>query len=124
MKKISRAVLLGISLLSSTQAQNSLPHETPNQHSTTYFERFARELILHQLDADHARAAAQDAERREAHYRERQFIDKVDQFVGSWSRFVSLYNDRKAFDIKAAKEVSKAFHELESSGDWPKIDRK
>ncbi len=87
-------------------------------------DAFAREILLRQLETQRAQVEAETAARREAEYRERQFIDKVNRFVGVWSRFVAAYNERKAFDFKSAKELSKAFHELETSGDWPRFDRK
>ena len=105
-------------------AQNTLSNRAPAPNSADAFDRFTRELMLQQLEADRARAAAGVAQRREAQYRERQFMDKVNKFVRTWSRFALLYNERKAFDIKTAKELSKAFHELENSGDWPALDRK
>jgi len=80
--------------------------------------------MLLQAEVGHDKVAAEVAKRREAQYRESQFVNKVDKFVGTWSRFARLYNERKAFDIKTAKELSKAFHELERSGDWPILDRK
>jgi hypothetical protein len=124
MNKISRAVLLGIFVAGSTLAQDTLSGRAPNQNSSASIERFKYELILHQLEADHAQAPVEVAKRREAQYRERQFVDRLNKFVRTWSRFVSLYNERKAFDIKTAKELSKAFHELENCGDWPVLDRK
>jgi hypothetical protein len=32
---------------------------------------------------------------------------------------VSRLNEKQTFDVKLAKKVAKAFHELESSDGWP-----
>ncbi len=124
MKKFSPALFLGIGLAGFTLAQTPVPNRAPNRESTGSFERFTRELLLRELEAHQPQVEAAVAKRRDAESRERHFIDKMNRIVGTWSRFVSLYNERKVFDVKAARELSRAFHELESSGDWPKLDAK
>lgn len=82
-----------------------------------------RELAMRQIDGQRAAIEAEAAKRNEAQYRERQFTQKVDRFVRAWGEFVRAY-DKRAFDYKVARKVSKAFHEIESSGYWPTPDRK
>jgi hypothetical protein len=64
------------------------------------------------------------AQRRESQYREKLFVEKTNKFVQLWSQFAIEYNQKSAFNFKVAKEISKAFRELESSEGWPKVDRK
>jgi hypothetical protein len=47
------------------------------------------------------------------------FLEKANKFIQRWKRFATQYNEKNVFDVKAASEASKAFHELENSGDWP-----
>jgi hypothetical protein len=42
------------------------------------------------------------------------------EFIASWTALVCEYNKKGTFNVKKAKEVSKAFHDLEKSGGWPK----
>ena len=64
MNKIGRAVLLGIFVAGSTLAQDTLSGRAPNQNSSASFEQVKYELILHQLEADHAPATVEVAKRR------------------------------------------------------------
>ncbi len=88
-------------------------------------DRFARERALFEFEMQPARQVkVEQAARREAQSRERQFVEKLNNFVEAWRRFSVSYNERGAFDLKAAKALSKMFHELESSGVWPRSNRK
>lgn len=87
-------------------------------------DAFTREVILRQFETQHAQDEAEVTGRRDAQYRERQFIARMNRFVLVWSRFVAAYNDRNTFDLKSAKELSKAFHELENGGNWPRPGQK
>lgn len=124
MMNISHALLLGIGLTGSTLAQAPVPNRAPDGESTGSFECFTRELFLRGFETHQAQIEAEVAKPHDAEYRERHLIDKMNKIAGAWDQFVSLYNDRRVFDMKAAKELSKAFHELETSGYWPKPERK
>jgi siroheme synthase (precorrin-2 oxidase/ferrochelatase) len=76
-----------------------------------------RELLLREMES--APAAAEVAERRRAESREREFVDKANRFARLWTQFATEYNQRKTFNVKTARELSKAFRELEQEG-WPK----
>jgi len=68
------------------------------------------------LDPDGKQKKAQAARESEAAM---EFYSKARQFVELWQTFASELNDKKTFNAKLAKEVSKAFHELEKSDGWP-----
>ncbi len=36
-----------------------------------------------------------------------------------WNELANEMNEGKIFDVKKAKELSKRFHQLENSGEWP-----
>lgn len=61
----------------------------------------------------------QSTARKEADARLREFYTKAEHFVALWGSLAHELNDRKTFDAKLAKQVSKAFHDLEKSDGWP-----
>jgi hypothetical protein len=111
MKNFLQLAVVAIGMLGCTAAQN-LP-----------LDRRTRELMLHDLENQPARATAEAAERRAARYREQQFIEKVNRFVQLWAVFAREYNEKGTFNVKAARETSKAFHDVEHSEDWPRLAR-
>jgi hypothetical protein len=48
-----------------------------------------------------------------------EFYSKAKHFVDLWRAFAAELNEKKVFDAKLAKKVSKAFHDLEKSDGWP-----
>lgn len=82
-----------------------------------------REFLLQQFERRQEPAASEAAARRDAQYRERQFVETANRFVELWRRFARDYNERKALNIKVVREMSKAFRDLENSEDWPKSRR-
>jgi hypothetical protein len=61
----------------------------------------------------------QAAERRETDEKFREFYSKAQHFVTLWKELTVAMNDQKTFNVKLAKQVSKAFHDLEKSEGWP-----
>jgi hypothetical protein len=66
------------------------------------------------------KAEQQLAEHKAAQQKEQQFWMKTEKFISSWTALAREYNDKGTFNVKRAKEVSKAFHDLEKSEGWPK----
>jgi hypothetical protein len=48
-----------------------------------------------------------------------EFYAKAKQFVDLWEMFAAELNHKKTFNAKLAKQISKAFHDLEKSDGWP-----
>jgi hypothetical protein len=101
MKKLSRWMALGVCLLGLAGAQNPLPWRAPDSQPP--------------MAPD-----AGNAQRLEMEFRERQFVERANRFAKLWTQFALEYNQRKAIDIKTARAVSKAFHELERGEGWPR----
>ena len=57
--------------------------------------------------------------RKQAEAQIREFYTKAHRFVELWRSFAEDLNSQKTFNAKLAKEVSKAFHDLEKSDGWP-----
>ncbi len=83
-------------------------------------ESMSRDFLMQEFEVGKTEAQYAAAERRDAKLRERQFMEKVRQFITKWDQFASEYNHKGAFNIKAARDMSKAFHELEHTDGWPK----
>jgi len=77
-----------------------------------------RERRLMAQGDDSPQATREAAARREADYQQRVFYTKAKKFVDLWRHFTMEMNDRQTFNVKLAKEVSKAFHDLEKSDGW------
>jgi hypothetical protein len=120
MKKLSSSLLLGSFFISSAVAQSS----NLDRNASERLNHITHEFILRQLTDQPTRAETEAAKRREAEYRENQFIEKTSAFVQLWSQFATEYNEKGAFNLKLAQEISKAFHELERSEGWQKVDRR
>ena len=76
-----------------------------------------------QEDAFEKWAFDKEAPKRAASAKEqeavREFYSKAKRFVELWQALAAELNGKKTFNAKLAKEVSKAFHELEKSDGWP-----
>jgi len=68
------------------------------------------------LDPDGRQKKAEAARESQAAM---EFYSKARQFVQLWQTFAAELNEKKTFNAKLAKEVSKAFHDLEKSDGWP-----
>ena len=65
-----------------------------------------------------------DADKRKAETAQQamanlEFYAKAKQFVDLWETFAAELNSKKTFNAKLAKQISKAFHDLEKSDGWP-----
>jgi len=59
---------------------------------------------------------------RRARREEEQFFLKVEKFVQMGTAFAREYNEKGTFNVKNAREVSRAFHNLEKTEGWPRKD--
>lgn len=58
------------------------------------------------------------AEKREAAYEERQFVDKFNHLLDVLQDFAKRYNEGHTLDLKKVRAVKKAWRELEKSDKW------
>ena len=70
------------------------------------------------LDANEERAQ-HTAEKQAEAYARLVFSQKANKFVALWEDFAARVNEHQTVDVKLAKKLSKAFHELETSDGWP-----
>ena len=53
-------------------------------------------------------------------FSERQLHDRMNRVAEVWRGLVDEFNNKRAFNVQKARELSKAFRELEHSDSWPK----
>jgi hypothetical protein len=116
MKNFIPSVLLGICVLGIATAQSRTPFEETRQQAV---DMLVREWRFRELTSRSSQKGIEEAKQREAQSRERLFLEKANKFIQRWKRFATEYNEKNVFDLKAAREASNAFHELENSGEWP-----
>lgn len=112
--------VLAVSILFSSQIfwaqapplspQQPIPveQETKRRAHQEAFEQWALDPDAQQKAAS-AKEAAATAE----------FYSKARHFVDLWQALAAELNDRRTFNVKLAKQVSKAFHDMEKSDGWP-----
>jgi hypothetical protein len=101
---------------SGATAQSPKPNQCP-QVGRTY------QRLLPTADTPTV-AEQQLAQHKAAQQKEQQFWMKTEKFIDSWTALAREYNDKGTFNVKRAKEVSKAFHDLEKSEGWPQTDHR
>ena len=65
----------------------------------------------------------QSEQRSSPQEKQQQFRLKTEKFIDAWTALVTEYNEKGSFNMKKAKQVSKAFHNLEKCEGWPKAER-
>jgi len=112
-------LLLSSFLLGTTSAQSPHPNlsQRPDAIQRLYWESLSNAGWRNQTSTQ-----TEMATRMEAQGKEREFLQKADKFVQAWRVLTREYNQKGGFNVKKAKEVSKAFHDLEKSEGWPKSD--
>jgi hypothetical protein len=116
MKRFVPSILLSVCAFGIAAAQSRTPFEASRQQAA---DALIREWSFGELTNQSGQQASEEAKRRDAEFRERSFVEKANKFIHHWKRFATKYNEKGVFDVKAAREVSKAFRELENGGDWP-----
>ena len=66
-------------------------------------------------------AEQRSEQRRTTWQKEHEFLAKTDKFVELLTALAHEYQEKGTFNVKKAKQVSKAFHDLEKSEGWPKL---
>jgi hypothetical protein len=74
------------------------------------------------LDEERIRAERELEERQRSEMLERQLHEKMNRIVQVWNGLVGEYNTKRAFNVRKARELSRAFRELERTECWPKPD--
>ena len=82
------------------------------------YELFLRSAGNHSAQVTKAAIAQQQADQLRI-----EFWTKANRFVELWSRFTQEMKERQTVNVKLARKVSKAFHDLEKSSGWPAIGK-
>jgi hypothetical protein len=115
-----KSAIVGFCLWAVASAQ-ALPAQPP---AGTDLDLLLRGSRWQELRDQQAAQQAALAPRQNEQQAEREFLGSMHQFVLLWNLFANEYNDRGTFNLKLAKEVSKAFRKLENTTAWPNAGRK
>lgn len=75
------------------------------------------ERLVREWQLEHQAPWRQElAARRAEEARRREFTERANRFVAAWNRFVRSYTRSGVFNVKEARELTKAFRELEATG--------
>lgn len=66
----------------------------------------------------------QAAARRQAEYLQVRFVERMNRIAVLWSKMATDYNEKRVFNLKLARDLSKAFRDLENSEGWPNVGAK
>lgn len=78
------------------------------------------EMELNSFILGPSQAEQERAERRQAQWLDHELRERMNKIVEIWTGFVNEYNGKQAFNVRKARELSKAFRELERVECWPK----
>jgi hypothetical protein len=120
MKKSMQLVVLAAALNICGDAQDVPPRPSSNERQ----DLLMRELVNRQLEQQGGRSEIEAAERWQEQYEERRFLERANKFARIWSAFAKEYNENRTFNAKTAEKITRAFHELEASKDWPRLSAK
>ncbi len=86
--------------------------------------RVERDVLAWQAQQMADSPVADQAEKREAAYEERQFVDKFNHLLGVLEDFAKQYNEGRTLDLKKVRAVKKAWRELEKSDRWFRMEER
>ncbi|MCU1293439.1 MAG: hypothetical protein JWP08_2289 [Bryobacterales bacterium] len=114
-----RRLLPCLFLICSLDIASAQSPEVAGVRSDVEFSGVLRDLYFRSLSDGGLQAQQQAAQRAEAEYQRRLFYGKAKHFVDLWTKLTRQMNQRDTVDIKLARKVSEAFHDLEKSNGWP-----
>jgi hypothetical protein len=116
MIQFRKSITLGLCMLSAATAQ--VPVAQP-LHSVAP-EAILRDSRWRELYDQQVEHQAQIAAKQREQYEERQFLERANQFAVLWNQLATEYTQKRAFNLKVARELSKAFRKLERTSAGPK----
>ena len=112
------AVFLMLTTAALAQVVDPRQHES-SQRDEAHFQLECFLWELEQRDSAASRAQQGVVERRAAEYQRLEFEGRVNKVAAIWNRLFEDYQRGHVLNIKDARALSKAFHDLEVFG-WPK----
>jgi len=112
-------ILLTVGFL---KAQSPSPAPAVPGSDSAAMVKWQMELFRQSVHDNNDETLRRAAAARQEQIARLQFMAKANHFVKLWGDFVYRLNDKQTFDVKLAKKISKAFHELEMSNGWPLRD--
>jgi hypothetical protein len=117
-KQLTLAIFLSLVCDPVVFGQNG-PRETPPWVTQDDITRLERQALLLEMETRNAALVRQMVERQVAEQQRREFAAKANRFITIWNKLIGEYSRQGTFNVKQARALSKAFHDLESIS-WPK----
>ena len=115
-----RITTLAVFLMLTTAALAQVVDPRQRESSQRDEARLQQERFLWEMEQrDSAASRAQQEERRATEYQRLEFERRVNKVAAIWNRLFEDYQRGHVLNIKDARALSKAFHDLELFG-WPK----
>ena len=111
-------VCIALLAVAAATAQNS-PQPVPGAWTREDLERLERQIRQWQMENENSAWRNQILERQAAAQRRREFVEKANRLAALWKKVMGRYSETGVFNIRDARELSKAFRALEAAG-WPK----
>ena len=109
--------LLLIATLS--QAQSTTQSSPVTTYSQDTIQKLQRAILENSLSNGASVDIKKENEKKAEAFARQQFLERANKFVALWTEFAHKANDKQIFDVKLAKQLTKAFHDLEKSDGWP-----
>ncbi len=99
----------------------AVPGATAQSHGSNQCLRLESVYQRLMLKPDNSTPLVPQSEQRSSpQEKEQQFWLKTEKFIEAWTALTTEYNEKGTFNVKKAKQASKAFHNLEKTEGWPK----
>jgi hypothetical protein len=117
---LSCLLLVCLAVVASAQSKTSLAAGD----NTVQMNSALRELYIRSATDGSTEAKAQASQNADLEYERRLFRDRAKHFVDLWTKMTQQMNEQNVVDVKLARKLSSAFHDLEKSSAWPVRDQK
>lgn len=117
---VLRFFLICVAGVCFAQTKTGLPSgDTTPRMMTVMHDLYVRSALDGSADA-----RQQASEKADADFERRLFYERAKHFVDLWTKMTKQMNNQNVVDVKLARKVSNAFHDLEKSNAWPVRDPK
>ena len=83
---------------------------------------YDREMMFRHLEEQKCESFGEHAQRQAAAFEEQQFVSRFNHLIRTLVEFSEHYNKDHSVNIKKIKAVKKAWHDLEKTDSWFKLD--
>jgi hypothetical protein len=100
-------------------------HDAPDYDRAPDYSRvpeYGRETMFRRLEEQTYESPSEQARRQAAAFEEQQFVSRFNHLLRTLVEFSEHYNKDHSVNIKKIKAVKKAWHDLEKTDSWFKLE--